>query len=135
MRWQSHARSKDFANGRKWAEMGSDHGLHSNMTMAPLPNTRAFNFYTPPQCVALGCQVIYFVWLDLLDDADQVRGICQVAVVHYEVAVCLVRILIEVVHALGVEERCAALDAVDAVAFPEQKFSQIGSVLACNACD
>jgi len=44
-----------------------------------------------------------------------------------------VRILVEVIDAIGVEQRRAALDAVHLVAFLEQKFGKIGAVLAGNA--
>jgi len=56
-------------------------------------------------------------------------------VVQDEFAAGLVRVLVEVVDAVGVEQRTAALDAVDFVAFVEQEFSQIGAVLAGNAGD
>jgi hypothetical protein len=37
-----------------------------------------------------------------------------------------------VVHALGVEQRGAALDAVDLVAFFKQELGEVGTVLAGN---
>lgn len=73
--------------------------------------------------------------LHLLDDADQVGGIGQVAVVEVQVAVLHVGVLVEVVDAVGVEQRGAALDAVDDVAFLEQEFGEIGAVLAGDASD
>jgi len=53
--------------------------------------------------MALGGEVIYLVRLRLLDDPNQVSGICQVAVVHEEIHVPLVRVPVQVVYALGVE--------------------------------
>ena len=67
--------------------------------------------------VGHGRQVVDFVRLHLLDDADQVGGVGEIAVVEDEVAVFHVRILVEVVDAVGVEERRAAFHAVDDVAF------------------
>ena len=46
-----------------------------------------------------------------------------------------VRVLVEVINALGVELRGAALEAVDGVALVQQEFGQIGAVLAGDAGD
>ena len=85
--------------------------------------------------VTLRGEVVDFVGLNLLDDADQAAGIGEVAVMQDELAVGLVRILIEVIDAVGVEERRAALDAVDLVAFVEQELGEVGAVLARDAGD
>ena len=45
------------------------------------------------------------------------------------------RVLIQMVDAFGVEQRGAAFDAVDGVAFLEQEFGEIGAVLAGDAGD
>ena len=75
-------------------------------------------------------QIVDLARLGLLDDADQVGGVGQVAVVHGEAQILLVRILIEMVDTAGVEGRRAALDAVHHVALLQQEFRQIGAVLA-----
>jgi len=54
--------------------------------------------------VGHGRQVIDFVRLHLLDDADQIGGVGEVAVVEDEVAVFHVRVLVEVVDTVGVEK-------------------------------
>jgi len=77
--------------------------------------------------VALGCQVVDLVGLDLLEDADQVGGIREIAVVQDQVAVCLVRVLVQVVDAVRVEQGGPAFDAVDFVAFFEQEFGEVGA--------
>jgi hypothetical protein len=46
-----------------------------------------------------------------------------------------VRVLVQVVDAVGVEERGAALDAVDFVALAQQEFGKVGAVLAGDAGD
>ncbi len=63
--------------------------------------------------MALGGKIVDLVGLGLLDDADQIGGIGQVAVMQNEPLILLVRILVEMVDAAGVEGRRAALDAVD----------------------
>jgi len=64
--------------------------------------------------------------LHLLDDADQVGGISQVAIMQPQTDIALMRILIEVVNTLGIEGGGAAFNAVNFVALCEQEFSQVG---------
>ena len=66
--------------------------------------------------VALRGEVVDLVGLHLLHDADQVGGVGQVAVVQEQLRAGLVRVLVEMVDAVGVERGGAALDAVDLVA-------------------
>ena len=63
--------------------------------------------------MALRGEIVDLVGLDLLDDADQVGGVGHVAVMQMEAAPALVRVLVEMIDALGVEGRRPALDAVD----------------------
>ena len=85
--------------------------------------------------MALRGQVVDLVGLHLLDDADQAGAVGQVAVVQDEAPVVDVRVLVEVVDAVGVEQRGAALDAVDLVALVEQELGEVGAVLAGDAGD
>ena len=94
-----------------------------------------FGFLEGNGDVALRGEVVDLVGLHLLDDADQARRIGEVAVVQDEAAVLLVRILVQVVDAIGVEQRGAALDAVDFVALVQQEFGEVGAVLAGDAGD
>ncbi len=45
------------------------------------------------------------------------------------------RILVEMIDAIGVEQRCTTLDAMDDVPFSQQEFSEVGAVLAGDAGD
>ena len=85
--------------------------------------------------MALGGEIVDLVRLRLLHDADQVGRIRHVAIVQDELLVRLVRILVEMLDAAGVERRGAALDAVDGVALVEQKLGEIGPVLSGHAGD
>ena len=82
--------------------------------------------------MALGGQVVNFIRLDILDDADQVGGIGEIAVVHEEADMLFVEILEKMIHPGGIERRRPTLDAVDFVAFAEEDFSQVGAILAGN---
>jgi hypothetical protein len=70
--------------------------------------------------------------MNLLDDPDQIGGIGQVAVMHEKTDVFLMRVPVEMIHPGGVERRGSAFDPVDFIAFFEKKFSQVGTVLACQ---
>ena len=85
--------------------------------------------------VALGRQVEYLVRLGLLDQADQVGAVGEVPVVELEVEPALVDILVQVVDPLGVEARAASLHPVDHVALLQEKFHEVGAVLARDARD
>jgi len=56
-------------------------------------------------------------------------------VVQDEATPFFVRILIEMIDAVGVEQRGAALDAVDFVALAQQELGEVGAVLASDAGD
>jgi hypothetical protein len=74
-------------------------------------------------------EVVDLVRLHLLDDPDQVRRIREVAVVQHEALMIDVRVLVEVVDAVGVEERSASLDAVHLVALVKEELRKVGAVL------
>src|ERR1700730_10376435 len=74
-------------------------------------------------------QTVDFIRLDLLNDANEVGRVREVAVVKCQPHVDLVWILIEMIYPLGIEQRGAALDPVNNVAFAEQKFREVSSVL------
>ncbi len=80
-------------------------------------------------------EVVDLVGAHLLHDADQVGAVGEVAVVQDEPAVALVRVLVEVVDALGVERRGAALDAVHRVTLGQQQLGEVGAVLPGDAGD
>ena len=83
----------------------------------------------------LGRQVVEFVGLHLLDDPHQAGGVGHVSVVQDELAVVDVGILVEMIDAVGVEQRGAPFDAVDFVAFFQQKLGQVGAVLSGHPGD
>ena len=85
--------------------------------------------------MALRGKVVDFVGLDLLDDAHQAGTVGHVAVVQGETPVLDMRILIQMIDTVGIEQRTAALDAVHVVALVEQEFGEIGAVLAGDAGD
>jgi hypothetical protein len=71
--------------------------------------------------VALRGEVVDLIGLNLLNDANQIGAVGQVAVVQNETLILLVRVLVEVIDAVCIEERGAALDAVHLIALGEQQ--------------
>ena len=67
--------------------------------------------------MGLCAQVVDFVWLRFLNDAGQVAAVAEVAVVQFEAGVVDMRVLVDVVYALGVKRAGPAFNAVDGVAF------------------
>jgi len=83
--------------------------------------------------VALGGQVVNFIGLHLLDDADQVGGVGQIAIVQPESHLLLVRAGVKVVDARRVEGGRTTFDTVDFAALGQQELRQVGAALACDA--
>ena len=85
--------------------------------------------------MALGPEVIDLIGLQVVDELDEIHGVGEVAVVEEKANAIDMRILVEVVDPRCVERTGAPDDAVDFVAFGEQKVRQIRSVLASDACN
>ena len=85
--------------------------------------------------MAHGAQVVDFIRLSFLDDANQITGVAQVPVMQFEAGIVQVRVLVNMVNPLRVEEAAAALDAVNHIALFEQKLGQVRTVLASDAGD
>lgn len=82
--------------------------------------------------VGLGAEVIDLVRLDLLDDARQVGRVRQVAIVQDQVFMQGLGVLVNVIDALGIERRRAAFQAMHDVAFFQQQFRQVRTILPGN---
>ena len=66
---------------------------------------------------------------------DEVGAVREVPVVEKQLHAVDVRVLVEVVDALGVERRCAADYAVDLVALRKEELRKVASVLSGDAGD
>ena len=85
--------------------------------------------------MTLRSQVVDLVGLHLLHDADQVRRVGHITIVEDEVAPVDMRILIEAVDPVGVEQRRTALDAVNFITLAKQGFGKVGPVLSGDTGD
>ena len=75
--------------------------------------------------MALRGEIVDLVRLHFLDDADQRGGVGEVAVMQGEVEALLVRIVIQMIDAIGVEQAGAPLYAMHLIALAEQQFFPI----------
>ena len=85
--------------------------------------------------MALRSEVVDFVGLHLLDDAHQTRAVGHVTVMQGKTPVYHMRILVQVIDAVGIEQRRAALDTMNFIALVEQELGEIGAILAGDAGD
>lgn len=65
--------------------------------------------------MALCAQIVDFVGLNLLNDANQVGGVGKVTVVQNESTAFLVRVLVQMIDSVRIEEGCSTFEAVDFV--------------------
>ena len=80
--------------------------------------------------MALCSQIVDLIGLDLAHQTDQAGGIGQVAVVQGDSV-----LLDQMVDTSSVGDGSPADDAVDFIAFLQQKLCQIGTVLTCDTSD
>ena len=92
--------------------------------------SRIFRGFERDLDMALCAEVINLIRLDFLNNPDEISGIRQIAVVEEKILVRIVRVLIEMIDAFGVEQRRPPLDAVDFVPLGKEQFREIGAVLS-----
>src|SRR5271165_2959025 len=85
--------------------------------------------------MALSCEVVDLVGLHSLHNVGKDAGIREFAVVQDEMAAGDVRIFVEMIDAIGVKERGAALYAMHLVTLLQQKLGEICSILSGNTGD
>ncbi len=80
--------------------------------------------------VALGAEVVDLGGLDLAEQVYQAAALGEIAVVQVQPALVVVRVLVDVVQAPGVERRRPADQAVDLVTLLQQQLGEVRAVLA-----
>ena len=85
--------------------------------------------------MTLGRQVVNLIRFYFLHDANEIAGITEVAVMQNKTPLTGVRILIEMVDAVGIEQRGSPFEAVHLIPFLEKEFRQICAVLPGNTGD
>jgi hypothetical protein len=80
-------------------------------------------------------EIVDLVRLRFLHNADDVSRVGHIAVMQMEGNTLLVRIMNQIVNALGIEGRRTALHAMDDVSLGQKKFGEVGAVLPGHAGD
>ena len=63
------------------------------------------------------CQVIDLIRLYFLNDSYQISAVCQITIMQFEIDIFFMRIKIEVIDPLSIEERTASFNTMNHVAF------------------
>src|SRR6516225_1635452 len=85
--------------------------------------------------MALRAEIVDLAGIDLLKYPAQHRAVREVAVMQRQPFAGEVRIVIEVIDAIGVEQACPADQTVHLVALGEQKLGQVRAILPGNTGD
>ena len=80
-------------------------------------------------------EIVDLIRLRFLHNADDIGRVGHIAVMQMEGNALLVRIMNQVVDALGIEGRRTALHAMDEVSLGQQKFREVSAVLPGRAGD
>jgi hypothetical protein len=80
-------------------------------------------------------QIVDFIRLQIIEQLHHLHRVREIAVMQEQARAIHMRILVDVVDAAGVEAGGAADDAMNLIAFFQQQFGQIGTVLAGDAGD
>ena len=67
--------------------------------------------------MALRTKVVDLIGLHLLNNSNEVAGVRQISIVQMQIFIICMRVLVDVVNTVCIEQRCTAFDAVDDVAF------------------
>ena len=116
-------------------ELRRAHGLEQPERPEPRHVTGVLRRLEADLHVALRAEVVDLGGLHLAQEVDERRRVAEVAVVEEEAPALDVRILVDVVEALGVEARRAPHDPVHLVPLAEQELREIRAVLAGDAGD
>ena len=85
--------------------------------------------------MALRPEVVNFIGLDVIDEIGDLPRDGKVPIVQEEPGVWKMRVLVDVIDAVRIECACPTDEAMNLVAFLEEQFSQVASVLASDSCD
>ena len=113
-------------------------GLEDAQRAEPVGIGGIFRRLETDEHVTLRGEIIDLVGLHLLDQADEIGRIRDVAIMQKEAQVRHMRIAVEMIDAIRIDERRPPLHAMDDIAFLDEQFGQIGAILAGDAgnqCD
>ena len=127
-------RSRPDRNGSCFPAENAD-GLEQAKRAKPIGIGGVFRRFERDLHMRLRREIVDLVRLRFLHDADDIGRVGHIAVMQLEGNALLVRIMHEMVDALGVERRRTALYAVDRISLRQEKFGEIGAILSGRAGD
>jgi hypothetical protein len=96
---------------------------------------RVFRRFERDLHMRLRREIVDLIRLRFLHDADDVGRVGHIAVMQIEGNTLLVRIMYQMIDALGIEGRRTALHAMDDVSLGQKKFGEVGAILPGHAGD
>lgn len=108
------------------------HGFKDAQGTQSITIGRIFRSLKTHGYMALSAQIINFIRLHLLNNSNQVCAICEIAIMKGQSLILLMRILIKMINAAGVETTGTPLDAMHGISLLQQQLGQIGTILACD---
>ncbi len=85
--------------------------------------------------MALCAEIVDFIRLSFLNNANQIGGISQVTIVKFDARIIYMWILENMINSICIKARCTTLDAMNRIAFVQQELSQVRAILTGNTCD
>ena len=116
---------------RRTREISQD--FHNPETAHRGQITRAFGDFKAEADVRLPRQVIELRRLDFVDDAANRGGVGEICIVQKQFLLVNVVVAVKRLQTSSFQRTAATHDAMNFVAFFEQKFGQVGTVLTCDS--
>ena len=85
--------------------------------------------------MALRAEIVDFVRLEFMQDRRKRATVREVGVMEKEPIIGFMEILKNMIDTIGIETRSTALEAMNFIAFFEEKLGQIRAVLTCATGD
>jgi len=79
-------------------------------------------------------QIIYLIRLNLLNDPCKIHRIRKIAIMKNKPLVFNMRILVDVINTLRIENRRPSLDPMNNISFLQQVLRKISTILSGGAC-
>ena len=126
-------RRRGLVEARASAQSQDANRLQQSKRPQPVRVGRVFGGLEAHLHMALRREIVDFVRLGFLDDANDVGRVRHVPIVEEEARRGLVRVDVKMIDPLRVEGRSSALNAMNDIIFFEQEFGKVTAVLAGDA--
>jgi hypothetical protein len=83
--------------------------------------------------MALGTQVVDLGRLNIVNEICHLSGDREISIMEMKPDLWRMRVMVDMINAVGVKSAGTADKPVDLIAFVQKKLSQVAAILACNA--